>query len=1424
MSRFIEPPGFISESKSFETYQKDLERWALLTSVEEEKQALMVLHYLDGHKSGIKEKVDAQIEEKDLQKKDGIQTLLKFFEKIYKKDSLADGFDKYIEFEKLRRSPNTSIQEFIPEWNTSYSKAVNVGCSLSDKVLAFKLLDAANLSSIERNLVLTGVNYEAAGLKDQMEAALRKFVGRSVLSGEVKRIEDSTFVTSDNLEQVLLSKGWTKHRKKRNASPNTDLASKTKVEKRNWIGKDGKIAKCFKCKCDHEKECNCPCTYHVINQCPENQTRKAAKESNADLGLFMQSNGPTLFMEEVESSDDCDVVLVCSESNVSLGNENCNELGGLGGGHSVDQLPLPTTQPGVDGGESCINVDGTQSCSSWQSGLTRNLGKCSFQLRVNWGAGNEIKRTLRVADSNFYARYTNGNRTNRGIKLCHWNAGNAHLRNKMNSIESVVSRYSPQILGISEANLLKKHDLSEVQIEDYELVTSLTMDNANLEYSRVIVYKHSSIISRVRKDLMSNKFSSIWLECGLPRKRKFLVCNLYREWQYLGQGGDKSSREIQQQLSRWIIFIDQFERALNTGMEVYCMGDVNLDFLTWTKTDLNPEHRTVQLKQLIVELFDRVLSRGVKQCVTAPTRSWPGQADSGIDHFYTNAPNKISAVQVSFEGASDHRLIHTVRFSTKIKSQVRYVEKRSYKNFDENKFREDFNKTSWWTLYNCTDVNQAVEIFTTNLTSLLDKHAPVRRFQTRKKYSPWLSTETKQLLKERNQAQMWAASTKNPDDWSAYKKLRNKATKQLKIEKSSWQKNKLELCSNDSGKLWSNVKGWLNWSSVSSPTKLFNEGSIETSPRRLATIMNNFYINKVNQIRENLPYSNIDPLQQLRQMRNGSNSLFTLQPVHPELVCKIIGELRNSKSTGLDNIDTFVLKIVRNEITPAVTHIVNLSINSSTFPTLWKHAKVIPLLKPGSDDQLDPKSYRPVALLPVVSKVLERVIFLQTVQYLNDHNLLHPNHHGFRSQHSTTTAMLQMYDSWVEAANRGEMAGVAMIDQSAAFDCVDHTLLIDKLKLYGWEEKTLDWTINYLSDREQSCSVESFLSQPIGVKVGVPQGSILGPLYYCIFTNDFPEIVHEQDCPGRVINEDGTPSLNMQCRQCGGIVVYADDSTYTVTDSDKNNLSTKLSHKFELMAGYLTANKLKVNSDKTHLIVMCTDQRRRHHATDASIITGTEVIEVSTTERLLGAYIHQGMKWTEYIRDNGNSLLHDLSTRLGGLKKISKAASFKARLTVANGIFMSKMIFMIPLWAGCQEFLINALQVIQNKAARTVTKHDMSTPVQQLLKECGWRSVRQEMHYHTILQVHKTLVQRNPMYLYSKLTADSSYAYRTRQNSTISIRQSQAFKTKLTLCKESFRWRGTAWYESLPWDLRGECNLKIFKKKLNTWVRNNVTI
>ena len=137
--------------------------------------------------------------------------------------------------------------------------------------------------------------------------------------------------------------------------------------------------------------------------------------------------------------------------------------------------------------------------------------------------------------------------------------------------------------------------------------------------------------------------------------------------------------------------------------------------------------------------------------------------------------------------------------------------------------------------------------------------------------------------------------------------------------------------------------------------------------------------------------------------------------------------------------------------------------------------------------------------------------------------------------------MLQLYDSWVEAIEKGEMSAVVMIDQSAAFDCVDHNILRDKLALYGFDPDALAWIESYMSERKQSCHVEGFTSCPLSVSVGVPQGSILGPLMYCIFTNDFPEVVQEEDChPG----DAETPTkYRTHCRRCGGVTIYADDST-----------------------------------------------------------------------------------------------------------------------------------------------------------------------------------------------------------------------------------------------------------------------------------------
>jgi hypothetical protein len=180
-----EPPAFISETKSFATYKRDLKRWAKLTDLEDDQKADMVVHCLDGHSSGIKEKIDTQMEEAKLSCDEGIDNLLKFLEGVYEVDEWSDSYEKYIMFEKCTRAKGQTVQEFLASWENCYTKMKKAGCEMSDQVLSYKLLSAMNLKEMECKLVLTGVDYVSGktdkNLPAQMMSSLKKFVGHSVI-------------------------------------------------------------------------------------------------------------------------------------------------------------------------------------------------------------------------------------------------------------------------------------------------------------------------------------------------------------------------------------------------------------------------------------------------------------------------------------------------------------------------------------------------------------------------------------------------------------------------------------------------------------------------------------------------------------------------------------------------------------------------------------------------------------------------------------------------------------------------------------------------------------------------------------------------------------------------------------------------------------------------------------------------------------------------------------------------------------------------------------------------------------------------------------------------------------------------------------------------------------------------------------------
>jgi hypothetical protein len=321
---------------------------------------------------------------------------------------------------------------------------------------------------------------------------------------------------------------------------------------------------------------------------------------------------------------------------------------------------------------------------------------------------------------------------------------------------------------------------------------------------------------------------------------------------------------------------------------------------------------------------------------------------------------------------------------------------------------------------------------------------------------------------------------------------------------------------------------------------------------------------------------------------------------------------------------------------------------------------------------------------------------------------------------------------------------------------------------------------------------------------------------YIWFTNDLPEVVHDHLSTNNTL-------YNTHCKSCGGICCFADDSTYSKSDKDPEVVQTAIEDKYKQISSYMAKNRLVLNDDKTHLIVMATAHQHRAHGNfGITLNTGTEEIEPISCEKLLGGYISYDFKWNEHVRGNEGSIFKTLVSRINALKKVSRFSSFKTRKMIADGVVTSRLIYLIQLWGGCPDYLLNFLQTLQNRAARLVCNEGIYTPVKKLLSDCGWMSVRQLVAYHRVLLLFKIKQEGKPRYFEGKFTSNSNPLYRTRFQDDGGIRKERIYQHDES--KSSFVPSSIDIWNNLPVHLRKSENVKVFKTKLKSWVKTSVEI
>lgn len=339
-----------------------------------------------------------------------------------------------------------------------------------------------------------------------------------------------------------------------------------------------------------------------------------------------------------------------------------------------------------------------------------------------------------------------------------------------------------------------------------------------------------------------------------------------------------------------------------------------------------------------------------------------------------------------------------------------------------------------------------------------------------------------------------AKRTHNIDDWRIAVYHRNRAKVLVKQEKRKYYLDLLEEHKTDSKKYWQTINSLFKPKNQENNFILVDQISKEKiAPENTANFINDYFVGIGPKLAENYNSPWIPPPTQLPQQ-------FELQPITLDQLEKIILALNPSKSSAVNNIKSSVLKDAFMILSTQLLHIINCSINQNLIPDKWKIATVIPLQKDGNTQ--DVNNLRPISTLPLPGKILERIIHNQTSTYLAENNILTEHQSGFRQNHSTIQAIADFTDDTYKAINNNNITHTVFIDFSKAFDTINHSILISKLKFLGFSDNASNWFKNYITGRKQHIIANNTFSQTRDIICGVPQGSILGPLLFLLYIND----------------------------------------------------------------------------------------------------------------------------------------------------------------------------------------------------------------------------------------------------------------------------------------------------------------------------------
>jgi len=855
------------------------------------------------------------------------------------------------------------------------------------------------------------------------------------------------------------------------------------------------------------------------------------------------------------------------------------------------------------------------------------------------------------------------------INICHINIRSLS-RSKLRALQtSIANGYD--IITLSETHLHQGVSNNVFNLTGFH---EIIRKDRNEHGGGVAIYIKENIAYKRLAQYESKNMESLWVQINTIQG-KVLICCCYRP-------PDKKA-------DFWNTFEDSLiESKSDKAKYMVVLGDLNADFKT-------PNGR---------KLSDICARQNLSCLIKEPTRITKTTATI-LDQIITNAPNFVGKVNIIPPVSTNDHCTVSAWLNFKVPCEQAYDRIIwQYKNANFDNYRLALEAADFDLCFETDDVDEVCKKWTETVINTARESIPNKVVKIRPNDSPWYGPDLRALKRKVQRLFQRHKRTKIDAHYDKYSEIRNNYQRQLDMAETKYLKSLSSSLADtkNTSSWWKTVKWLLGKGGDRTYPAMRVNGKDITDNKTKANEFNSFFSS----------HSNIDISN--AQLPDEGNFPLNIREVIAEEkdVYDLLKSIDTSKATGPDGLSPKMLYEAGASLVPSLTRLINLSLSKSKVPSQWKQANVIPLFKKG--EQNDINNYRPVSLLPCVSKILEKIIFKTVFNYIRDNELLSKHQSGFQPGDSTVHQLSYLYHIFCEALDFKKDVKIVFCDISKAFDRVWHDGLIYKLKKLGIYGNLIEWFKDYLHERTQRVVIRGQTSEPNIIKGGVPQGSVLGPLLFLVYINDLTDIVNSK------------------------VKLFADDTSLYIDFDDAETAVENLNGDLENISQWAKQWLVNFSPAKTKAMT-CTFKET---VTPPVYFNNVAVSEVSSHKHL-GLSISSDLSWTVHIKN----IVENVSSMSAVLKKLKYDVDRKSLEKNYFTFIRPKLEYASHIWDNCSTKDSEFLESIQLDIMRTVTGARKGTSHALLYEECNWETLSKRREINKMKHFAKLTTGNAPKYL-----------------------------------------------------------------------------